>query len=571
MIRIIGKYFFIVCLLFYQFMFADVTLKLSTTDGNELDYVLAGQPFSIEVTIKDMPSTITEPKIFGSTNIELKLSGTYMSSINGKATKRYSYWVRIDEPGTFTIGPASVEHKGYSYQSQEETIEVVTQPLVSLSTYSKRNEKKREDVFLRLSTDVTEAYVGQRVKCSVRFYTSNEQADLHHLSPSVISGASMSDIRGPKQAVEEIDGKRYYYAEWSWDLYPNEPGKLVIPAYCADYQIKKTRGHGLSGFAQLFMSNHRDKRVYSNALTLDVDALPPIEEKVFAIGEFTSFTASLEPGVAKEGEGVLLSLELKGSGNWDHISSFALQNIPKTLKYYDSNVHFDEDERLGVGKNRFEFIVQGVESGNWQIPSQKLTYFNTNTGSYKTLETAPLEVTVTPNAQFAKQVTVFPTIPKKKLQKKEHDLFAVSVDQPFDSDKKDRAIGWVLFCLFVFFPLCGYLSVDFYKKRFIVSSVYQYLYKKFLLHSALKKLKQIEKSDRPDQLYYLFMQVIYEGNLNIDEILIDEVVSNRSWKDFFVDIEAETFDKKSNGDRIVKQKQLYEDAYVWLECFRKKI
>src|SRR5581483_8503416 len=45
----------------------------------------------------------------------------------------------------------------------------------------------------------------------------------------------------------------------------------------------------------------------------------------------------------------------------------------------------------------FEYIVQGSQAGEWTLPSQEFTYFDTTTRKYRTLKTEPLVITITPS------------------------------------------------------------------------------------------------------------------------------------------------------------------------------
>ena len=148
----------------------------------------------------------------------------------------------------------------------------------------------------------------------------------------------------------------------------------------------------------MFMNVRADrKRVYSNAVKITVDPLPHHHRPVQAVGTFESLYAHITPPVAKEGEGMVFTLELTGNGNMHAIEIPTLE-LPTALKYYDSNTTIingqNNDE---CAKKRFEFIVQGMECGDWQIPEQLFVYYDIERQDFVTLRTSSLSVSIQPS------------------------------------------------------------------------------------------------------------------------------------------------------------------------------
>ncbi len=70
----------------------------------------------------------------------------------------------------------------------------------------------------------------------------------------------------------------------------------------------------------------------------------------------------------------------------------------KPLKYYESKHYIVSSENRNiVPKKRFEYIVQGMRAGKWQIPPQEFVIFDVEKEAYKTFKTKPLTVTITSN------------------------------------------------------------------------------------------------------------------------------------------------------------------------------
>ena len=404
--KIVGK----ICILFFSLavicLDARVSMEIRTESGVK-NQVVVGQPFILDVIIDDVYGSIQAPAIKGLNRFVARQSGSYMSSINGKSTARYSYEVRIDAIGSYLIGPAVVTHQQQEFISNEVRVDVVKDVSVA-SQKNKSNQATELKAFLRLMVDTESVVVGQKIGCTLRFYYQDPSLSLYNMSIPGLPGFDIKEVSKLEQGSAEIDGIEYRYAQLRWDMYPTKPGEFIIPAHNADYEIPTKDNHLFAGFFVFVNSRADRKRVYSNALTIKVSSLPYCGHSVQAVGVFERFSAEIKPGMAKEGEGMVLVMEIEGLGNLQAIAVPALK-LPKSLKYYDSNSaiilpkHSDE-----FPKKRFEFIVQGMESGDCEIPEQLFTYFDIERNTYTTLRTSPLAVSIMPGATSVKKDIVMP-------------------------------------------------------------------------------------------------------------------------------------------------------------------
>ena len=74
--------------------------------------------------------------------------------------------------------------------------------------------------------------------------------------------------------------------------------------------------------------------------------------------------------------------------------------MPKELKYYESKqVALDPSMDNSKAGKRFEYIVQGLRVGSWEIPSQSFYYYDVVQRAYKELHSTPITITVMPGAK----------------------------------------------------------------------------------------------------------------------------------------------------------------------------
>lgn len=400
MVRIIGRKLLLILLvgLGVATTQAAMTLRLVDSEGSPLSQASAGQPFVIELLVTDIsrvgqPPTIRGLEQFGSQHV-----GVAISTINGKTTTKYSYRIRIDTPGTYEIGPAVMADN--RQQQTSNTLRVVVgDHAIEQKQSGKKKDQKKSPVLLRMKTDKQKVVIGERIASSIRFYYTDNTVSLKQFIEQEMKHLDRKQVRGPYTGVEKIDGVEYHYLEWLWNTYPRTVGKQVIPAYGADYEVHMQRDDLWGGLGRYFGNRVETKRVYSNAVPLEVEALPKHTKKVDAVGSFSSFRMNAQPVVAKQGEGIVLTMELVGDGDPDGIAISTLQHIPASLKWYESKKSVDEP---APGDNeytmRFEFVVQGLKAGSWEIPAQAFHYYDVNRHEFRTLKSAPLTVTIVPGA-----------------------------------------------------------------------------------------------------------------------------------------------------------------------------
>ena len=560
MYKIVGKIFIGIVSLAITFLDARVSMEIRTECGSK-NHVVVGQPFTLDVVVDDVYGSIQTPTIQGLNGFVARQSGSYMSSINGKSTARYSYQVRIDTMGSYVLGPAVVTHQQQEFISNEVRVEVVKD--VGVVTQNKKNNQVAESkAFLRLMVDSESVVVGQKIGCMLRFYYQDPSLVLHNISMPEIPGFDIKEIGKLEQGTAEIDGSEHRYAQWQWDMYPTQSGELLIPAHNADYEIPSKDNHMFGGFFMFVNSRADRKRVYSNAITIKVSPLPHCDHPVHAVGVFERFSAEIKPGMAKEGEGMVLVVEVEGVGNLQAIA-VPLLNLPKALKHYDSNSgiiaprHSDE-----LPKKRFEFIVQGMECGDCEIPEQLFIYFDIERNVYTTLRTSPLAVSIMPGVNSGKKDAAMPTTPIEQTavdfaveEEKIADINAVGQWYPVT---EREPLPWWLFQLLFLMP-CIYIGYPRITEKFIMlSGNSTRLARRRAFRQARKQIGQAITLADDKNLYAIFMQLFQH---------LDKLPQGQEWNEFFERITHAAYAQSDNKNT----NELCRMAKQWLERLEKNI
>ncbi len=565
--KIIGKCCVVIGLFLSTFLYAqEITLNVVNAQGAEIDTVTAGKPFVIEVAIAECNEMIHKPEIKGLQKLTVQSTGMYMNSINGASTVKHRYTVRADQVGTYKLGPATIAHKGALLTSNVKTITVA----------GDEGTEQRNDAhpaFVRLLCDTKNVVVGQRIVCTLRFYFVDQRIQLKQIGEPRLVGLTAEKAEGPFSGKETEKGVVYDYVEWRWSFCAPKPGNYTIPAYSIDYQLQDDEADPFSSLSFFFPHRARTKRVYSNAIKVTVRPLPEHTGVVHGVGMFKTFTASLKPSVAHMHEGMVLTLCLEGDGNM-HEKTFSLVGMPDTLKWYDSQVYTRDSSRY------YEFIVQGLQAGEWELEPQTCTYFDVESNAYTTLRTAPLTITILPDKQEKLSNTASPLSPQAVGQNLDTSNFEQATSDvhealPLDPYGKwymptERSLSSWIFIILLLIPLSIWL---FDVVRAVNQTRAQSLYarKEYAFEQARRRISRAQTEHDPTQLYDIFIELFIARaqrvhttmTLSDMELLLVHHNAPRElmseWASFFDTItEAKFFD-------AVRTAQLFDQSRVWVD------
>lgn len=556
---------------------ADIKLGVRNADGIDTTTIVAGQPFTVEVAIDGVQGSVQAPTIQGLDQLGARRTGMYMSSINGVSTTKYTYQLLLDKPGTYTLGPATGIYQQQTFVAPSVSI-IVSAASDAAHVQSAQQKKNQKEVkaFVRLTVDSDRVVVGQKIHATLRFYYQDAGLTLTNIGQPDLTHFDIQEMGKPIGGTAEVNGGQYRYAEWHWDMYPKQAGELVIPAYSADYEFPVHDNNRFFGSFFMMMGTRSErKRVYSNAVKVAVDPLPYSPNTVHAIGSFESITASISPAIAKEGEGMVMALEICGEGNM-HTLQMPRLIMPAELKYYDSHSCVieprNEDE---LPRKKSEFIVQGMKIGDWEIPAQEFTYFDVKKHAYVTLRTSPLAVTIQAlSHKHNEQMNMISATPPIVPVNGEHILPLHSSKVWYPVSERDP-LPWSLFYLFMFAPLIfyGFSHVRHYVPRlyYPLTSLRRRAYR-----TARKKIIRCAQQADAHSLYTIFVELfallMHKQTSEISTELISQYVKIcglsqqecADWNLFFERVLRATYAQHDN-----REYELCRMATQWIDRLEK--
>lgn len=548
MVKIVGKCsLFFLC--FFISSYASITLHVTDMQRHALKEVQVGEPFLLTIGTND-DAADREPRIEGLHDLYVKRVGTRLLNINGKKSQEHTYQIRIDKQGSYTLGPAVDPVTGE--RSLTMRIKAVASSVQSKAPESRAPVNRQSaGVLLRLATDKENVYVGQRIKTILQFFApESEQLSIEQVTAQDPVTISVSEKIGPKKGIQEIDGKKYAYWQWQWDMFAEEPGQLVIPSYVLDYAKHLPMDNYLGSWASFFGPQYEHKRVYSNAVTLQVKSLPSYDKQVNAVGSFIRYTAQIQPAIAQQYEGMVLTLILEGSGNIDQIQAPELQ-LPDAFKWYASKQyvrHVSGDTYQKV----FEYIVQALQPGDWEIPEQAFTFFDVEVVAYKELKTAPLLVTII-EGRSPELITYeqSPVICKQEANSCQSLLL-------LQNNKVSDASGPMslyIFILLLLLPLCIGLAI---KGREIMYAFVLYYFPAYAHYCAYKQAqKEISDACELLQAYKL-----YEIYVRYVAAMTGRVTTSLTTADIIGLFECSSFEQQKKDAAKLFFNEITEIAYA---------
>jgi hypothetical protein len=369
--------------------------------------VEAGQQFRITWTVNEGGGEFSAPAFDGFT----KLMGpqtSYSSNtqiINGKMSHQtsysYVYYLQAMNAGKFEIAPASFTLKGKTYYSDPVKIEVVngssqTQqnvPAGGNQTQDIKNvENAGSNLFLDLSVNRRDVYIGEGIVAGVKIYTRTNLAGINEIKYPAFTNFLKADIETPQLTSlrqENVNGTVYGTGViQQFLLYPQVTGEITIDPVLITVLIQQKSGQSDPFFSDFFASYENvPKAVASKPVRINVRPLPGTKPDDFSgiVGKL-ALKATLTKDSVNVNDAVDFKISISGSGNLKLAEAPALK-LSSDVEVYDPKITDDIKNTVNgtSGQKTFDYLLIPRHYGDFTIPSVTYSFFNTSTGKYERL------------------------------------------------------------------------------------------------------------------------------------------------------------------------------------------
>lgn len=212
----------------------------------------------------------------------------------------------------------------------------------------------------------------------------------------------------PEPSETMLRGERRFVASQSTRAYAKEPGTLSLkPAQQLVNLVVGTTGFGL------FSTPAVEQRVLATEpLRLTIKPLPSAPAAFSgAIGQF-ALVSKVVPTSPAIGEPVTWTLELTGTGNWPDFAGLPQREVSSDFSVVQpKSKRTMKDNSLFEGTLTEDVVLVPTKTGTYTLPSVKFVYFDTASGTYKTIATEAVTVAVS-----AASASPLPNVPGAPVQ-----------------------------------------------------------------------------------------------------------------------------------------------------------
>jgi hypothetical protein len=315
-------------------------------------------------------------------------------------------------PGVQPFGPDPLEPPGPEAVNREE----VLRPGENIKDKINRN------LFVKVQVDRNTCYVGEPIVATYKLYSRVNAESRVTRSPS-LNGFSVYDMVNPGTdavSVEKLNGKAFTVhtirkaqliplQSGNIDLDPVEVENIVHFVKAGARQEAHRSGDRfrdlldqLSGDENLGPAIDENVALDTKPLTISVKSLPEENKPVGfngAVGNFT-IEASLGSKTVAAQDEATLHVVVKGRGNLPVVTA-PVVDWPAGIDAFDPAAKEDVNKSVVPmsGAKSFDYLFTARDSGNFLIPAINLSYFDPLAQKYKTVNTEPLQLRVTPAAK----------------------------------------------------------------------------------------------------------------------------------------------------------------------------
>jgi len=415
------------------------------------DMVSVGEQFSLTLSLNAEGDDLRMPDL---PNFDILMGPSVSQSrsysvVNGKMDQSvnfsYTYVLRPQSEGTFTIPAASIKSKRETYQSNSVTIKVIKgrQPSATQSQQgggssqgsvgqARTGNVSKDNLFIEYIVDKKNVYKGEMISVALKLYSRVSLSIADQTLPS-FDGFWSEEIAIPSaeqtQTREAVDGIIYnVYTLQKKILVPQQTGTLYIEPAEMVFNVQQ-RVAPQSVFDDFFGSVQNVRvPVKTNRIAINVKDLPsPPAGFKGAVGRFT-LSSTIDKTDIKSNEAITINTKISGSGNLKAITPLAF-SFPPDFEVYEPKTSYDyKASESGIsGSTNFEQVFIPRYAGTFSIPSESFVYFDPSSQSYKTLSTPEFTIHVAKGADD-QSTTVVSSISKQDVKYIGKDIRYIKTD-----------------------------------------------------------------------------------------------------------------------------------------------
>ncbi len=411
--------------------------------------IYVGDAFTLSVTLDGAPAGSVAPQLANTAKAQIRggeprsQSSRSITIINGQRTDNsiertsWVYAVTPEETGVFSMGTASAKVNGKTLSARIPDVRVVgaePQPYAAVEISSSRESVLLDESFEVFVSVVVAKLDGSAADTNPMPGGSQTPGliEIPFLSDGVVKGATferkLEDLLNPlMQRREDAVGFRindfavnsgvsmfsmfqerqpavFYFdrAESELNGKPAWKYSLVFPMKATDEGVCRfpaARFKGVVFAKQEGTADVKQLPVFAVSQPLEVKVTPPPEAGrpasfIGSLGTHITASVVVDAQSCRQGDPLQLTLDIAGdltTSNMREPKIFENKAMAERFRQYGDIGH----EKTASGM-RYTYKIRPMVSGTIEIPSFELSFYNTITRTYETVNTAPVPLRVDP-------------------------------------------------------------------------------------------------------------------------------------------------------------------------------
>ncbi|MBU0468006.1 MAG: BatD family protein [Candidatus Omnitrophica bacterium] len=349
------------------------------------------------------------PEIEG-LNIRSSGSSTNITMINGhyEKSRTFTFSLFPMKVGFYEIPSFTAEIDGKTYSTEAISVEVVDTPgpvnnqiASSGQVPDSANTSIKDKLFLVVKTDKNKVYLGESLLVKIYLYVNGVSVRDPQMPRIEGVGFTVGEFDKRTQFQQIVEGVRYDVVEHDVFLYPTRTGTLELGPIKLDCNllVKNNQQTNRRSFGSFFddeffegifdsyrrvpMTVESGKGVI-NVLELPQEGKP--DDFSGGVGSY-DFNVQVSPTDVKEGDPITLKMNVTGQGNINAVNFPKLKETNE-IKLYEPQISQNNGDKI------LEQVLIPRSKTLTEIPAIKFSYFDSESGEYKTITRGPFPINV---------------------------------------------------------------------------------------------------------------------------------------------------------------------------------
>jgi tetratricopeptide (TPR) repeat protein len=362
----------------------------ATLDRNTISL---GETATLSLVFEDC-SPDADPNLPGVPGLEFGGGGRAenFSLINGASSQSitYTFDVRPLRTGDFILPAMTAGTDHGRFASQALRLRVVKGNIP-------QPEGVPETAFVRLVPSTNTVYIGETIPVDLQCYCQNNVGNIQ-LPQFSADGFIVGNVPNrPGQSHVHVGNAMYTLFNFRVPVTPTRSGNLALGPAIWSLTVYSGQPTFLGWTGGAHQGNFTSDSPEIHVLAIPTAGAPA--DFRGAIGNFSLTQCEAGPTDVGVGDPITFKIRIEGQGSFDTVTLPATQADWREFKTYPPTAKFDSSDPLQIqGSKYFEEVISPMNAQITQIPAFSFSFFDPDSGSFRTLTHPAIPLTVRPVA-----------------------------------------------------------------------------------------------------------------------------------------------------------------------------